>query len=57
MQGGLSKVDDAFKGVVQGYEGIRNRIDDAENRAISKVGEAMGRDVGAPKKLQDQGKF
>ena len=40
---------------VQGYENIRNRIDDAENSAISKVGEVMSKVGGVQKKLKDQG--
>ena len=34
---------------------MRNKIDDVENRAISKVGEVMGQVGGVQKKLQDQG--
>ena len=55
IQGGLSKLDGAVMKGVQGYEGIRNKIDDVENRAISKVGEVMGKVGGVQRKLQDQG--
>ena len=40
---------------VQGYENIRNRIDDAENQAVSKVGEVMSKVGGVQRQLQDQG--
>ena len=40
---------------VQGYEGVRNKIDDAENRMISKVGDVASRVGGVQRKLQDQG--
>ena len=40
---------------VQGYENIRNRIDDAESQMISKVGDVMSKMGGVQKKLQGQG--
>ena len=43
MQGGLAKLDSAVMKGVQGYEGIRNKIDDAEQTMISKVGAAMAK--------------
>ena len=40
---------------VQGYENIRNRIDNAESQMISKVGDVMSKVGGVQQKLQDQG--
>ena len=40
---------------VQGYENIRNRIDDAESQLVSKVGDVMSKVGGVQKKLQGQG--
>ena len=48
MHGGVMKA-------VQGYENIRNRIDDAQNQAVSKVGDVMSKIGGVQNKLQDQG--
>ena len=55
MQGGLSKLDNAVMKGAQGYEGIRNKIDDVEDRAKSKIGEVMGKVGGVQQKLQDHG--
>ena len=51
MQSGLSKMDNVMMKGVQGYEGIRNKIDDAE----TKVGDVMSKVGGVNRKLQDQG--
>ena len=40
---------------VQGYENIRNRIDDAESQLVSKVGDVMSRVGGVQQKLKNQG--
>ena len=40
---------------VQGYENIRNKIDDVENQAVSKVGDIMSKVGGVQKQLQGQG--
>ena len=40
---------------VQGYENIRNKIDDVENQAVSKVGDVMSKIGGVQKQLQGQG--
>ena len=55
MQGGLAKLDSAVMKGVQGYEGIRNKIDDAEQTMISKVGDVMSKVGGVQKTLKDQG--
>ena len=55
MQDGSSKLDNFVKQGVQGYEGIRNKIDDVEHRAKSKVGEVMSKVGGVQQKLQGQG--
>ena len=55
MQGGLTKLDSAVMKGVQGYEGIRNKIDDAEQTMISKVGDVMSKVGGVQKTLKDQG--
>ena len=55
MQGGLSKLDNLVKRGVQGYEGIRNKIDDAESLVVSKVGDVMSKVGGVQKTLADQG--
>ena len=55
MQGGLSKLDNAVMKGVQGYEGIRNKIDDVEDSAKNKIGEVMGKVGGVQQKLQDHG--
>ena len=54
-QSGLAKLDNAMMKGVQGYENIRNKIDDAESQMIHKVGDDMSRVGGVQKKLQDQG--
>ena len=54
-QGGLAQLDKMMMKGVQGYENIRNRIDDAENKAVSKVGEVMSKVGGVQRQLQDQG--
>ena len=40
---------------IQGYENIRNRIDDVEHSAIAKVGDVMSKVGGVQKRLKDQG--
>ena len=55
MRGGLAKLDSAVMKGVQGYEGIRNKIDDAEQTMISKVGDVMSKVGGVQKTLKDQG--
>ena len=55
MQGGLSKIHDNVMKGVQGYENIRNKIDDAEQQAVSKIGDVMSKAAGVQRKLQDQG--
>ena len=37
LQGGLGKLDNVAMKGVQGYENVRNRIDDAENQAMGQV--------------------
>ena len=54
-QGGLAKLDKMMLKGVQGYENIRNKIDDAENQVVSKVGDVMSKIGGVQNKLQDQG--
>ena len=53
-QGGLAQLDKMMMRGVQGYENIRNRIDDAESQMISKVGDVMSKVGAAQKKLQGQ---
>ena len=55
MQGPLDNLHGGVMKAVQGYENIRNRIDDAENKAVSKVGEVMSKVGGVQRQLQDQG--
>ena len=50
LQGALGKLDNVVMKGVQGYENVRNRIDDAENQAMvqvsnvmNKVGEVQGK--------------
>ena len=54
-QGGLAQLDKMMMKGVQGYENIRNKIDDAENQAVSKVGDIMSKVGGVQKQLQGQG--
>ena len=54
-QGGLNKLDKIMMQGVQGYENIRNRIDDAESQMIGKVGDVMSRVGGVQQKLKNQG--
>ena len=54
MRGGLSKIHDNVMKGVQGYENIRNKIDDAEQQAVSKIGDVMSKAAGVQRKLQDQ---
>ena len=54
-QGGLAQLDKMMMKGVQGYENIRNKIDDAENQAVSKVGDIMSKIGGVQKQLQGQG--
>ena len=49
-QGGLAKLDNVMMKGVQGYENIRNRIDDAESQMINKVGDVMSKVGGVQKK-------
>ena len=55
LQGGLGKLDSAVMKGVQGYEGIRNKIDDAEQTMVNKVGDVMSKVGGVQKTLKDQG--
>ena len=55
MQGGLAKLDSAVMKGVQGYEGIRNKIDDAEQTMVNKVGDVISKVGGVQKTLKDQG--
>ena len=54
-QGGLNKLDKIMMTGVQGYENIRNRIDDAESQLVSKVGDVMSKVGGVQQKLKNQG--
>ena len=54
-RGGLAQLDKIMMKGVQGYENIRNKIDDAENQAVSKVGDIMSKIGGVQKQLQGQG--
>ena len=54
-QGGLAQLDKMMMKGVQGYENIRNRIDDAESQMIGKVGDVMSRVGGVQQKLKNQG--
>ena len=54
-QGGLAMLEKNVMRGVQGYENIRNRIDNAESQMVSKVGDVMSKVGGVQKKLQDQG--
>ena len=54
-QGGLAQLDKIMMKGVQGYENIRNRIDDAESQMIGKVGDVMSRVGGVQQKLKNQG--
>ena len=54
-QGGLNKLDKIMMKGVQGYENIRNKIDDAENQMIGKVGDVMSKVGGVQQKLKNQG--
>ena len=55
LQGGLTKIHDGVMKGVQSYEGVRNRIDDAQTQAVNKIGEVMSKIGGVQNKLQDQG--
>ena len=54
-QAGLNKLDKIMMSGVQGYENIRNRIDDAESQMIGKVGDVMSKVGGVQQKLKNQG--
>ena len=54
-QGGLAQLDKIMMKGVQGYENIRNRIDDAESQMIGKVGDVMSKVGGVQQKLKNQG--
>ena len=54
-QGGLAQLDKMIMKGVQGYENIRNRIDDAESQMIGKVGDVMSKVGGVQQKLKNQG--
>ena len=54
-KGGIDKINKFMMQGVQGYENIRNRIDDAENQMISKVGDVMSKVGGVQQKLKNQG--
>ncbi len=42
MQGALKNFDTGVGKGIQGYSNIRSRIDDAEGRALGKIGDVMG---------------
>ena len=42
-KGGIDKINKFMMQGVQGYENIRNRIDDAESQMIGKVGDVMSK--------------
>ena len=54
-QGGLNKMNQFMMKGVQGYENIRNKIDDAENQMIGKIGDVMSKVGGVQQKLKNQG--
>ena len=54
-QGGLAMLEKNVMKGVQGYENIRNRIDDAESQLVSKVGDVMSKVGGVQQKLKNQG--
>ena len=54
-QGGLNKISQFMMKGVQGYENIRNKIDDAENQMIGKVGDVMSKVGGVQQKTKNQG--
>ena len=54
-QGGLNKINQFMMKGVQGYENIRNKIDDAENQMIGKVGDVMSKVGGVQQKLKNKG--
>ena len=54
-QSGLAQLDKMMMKGVQGYENIRNRIDNAESQMISKVGDVMSKVGGVQQKLKKQG--
>ena len=54
-QGGLNKMNQFMMKGVQGYENIRNKIDDAENQMIGKIGDVMSKVGGVQQKLKNKG--
>ena len=54
-KGGIDKINNFMMKGVQGYENIRNKIDDAENQMIGKVGDVMSKVGGVQQKLKNQG--
>ena len=54
-QGGIDKINNFMMKGVQGYENIRNKIDDAESQMIGKVGDVMSKVGGVQQKLKNQG--
>ena len=54
-KGGLNKINQFMMKGVQGYENIRNKIDDAESQMIGKVGDVMSKVGGVQQKLKNQG--
>ena len=54
---GLAVLDSAVRSGVQGYEGIRNKIDDVERQAVDKVGDVMSKVGGVQQKLKGQLNF
>ena len=54
-QGGLNKMNQFMMKGVQGYENIRNKIDDAESQMVGKVGDVMSKVGGVQQKLKNQG--
>ena len=57
LQGPLDNLRGGVMKAVQGYENIRNKIDDVENQAVSKVGDIMSKVGGVQKQLQGQGYY
>ena len=54
-KGGIDKINKFMMQGVQGYENIRNRIDDAESQLVSKVGDVMSKVGGVQQRLKNQG--
>ena len=54
-KGGIDQINKFMMQGVQGYENVRNKIDDAESQMIGKVGDVMSRVGGVQQKLKNQG--